>query len=98
MAGYRNGFCILGSGYIGSPSIQTSTANQEIIQQHNIAPHGSVYKFTFKPYNNCTIIINDLQPMFLEEGQAWSIEKEDAPITSFVIVESGVSYIYWGAY
>ena len=58
MGNYR-----IGQAYFGSDEVKTSAANQEIIQQHIPSQDWTIplsaYKFTFYPFNNCTIKIND---------------------------------------
>lgn len=81
------------SGYIGSPSIETSTANQEIIPQNY-----SFHKFSFINYQTCTVKINDSLPIYLAEGQGFGCDVNDTRIKSFVIIESGIQYNWVGAY
>lgn len=96
MASYR-----IGSGYKGTPSIQTSTANQEIIPPTPAGWSGvklSFYKFSFQNKANCTVKINGGDPIYLEADDGFEVNLEDAPITSFVIVEAGIQFKFIGAY
>ncbi|MBD1379238.1 hypothetical protein [Metabacillus arenae] len=90
----------LGTGYIGSPSILISSANEECIPEppSHWNKKYSLYKFTFSNSGACSIKVNNGSPIYIADGQGFSIEKEDAPITSFVIVEAGVSYNWIGAF
>ena len=90
----------IGNGYIGSDSIQTSVANQEIIPASPLGwTHGySLYKFSFINDQDCTIKINNGNPIFLRMNQGFNTEKEDAPITSFKIVEGQKTFSWIGAY
>jgi hypothetical protein len=90
-----------GSGYIGTDSIKISTSSQEII----ISPPSNwnqgykLYKFSFlNPSQDCHVIINGGNQIFLSAGQGFECDEGDAPIYSFIIVESGISYNYIGAY
>ena len=92
---------IIGSGYFGSASLLTSTANVELIQQHkpaNIAVFQS-YKFSFSNVEACTVKINDSDDaIYLKAGQGFSTDYYDAPVYSFAIVTNAIQYNYVGAY
>ncbi|MGG3925673.1 hypothetical protein ABET51_06700 [Metabacillus fastidiosus] len=83
----------IGKGYYGSPELLTSTANMEIITNGK-----RYYKFSFLNEIDCVVKINDGEPILLRERQGFSSEIEDQPISSFVIVNSGVQFNYIGAY
>jgi hypothetical protein len=91
---------IIGSGYIGSLSVQVSTANQEIIPSppSHWSTKYKLYKFSFYNEQNCTVKINGGSPIFLRANQGFNIDLHDAPIYSFVIVEPNISYNWIGAY
>lgn len=91
---------IRGKGYLGSNKIEVSTANQEIIPNppSNWTYGYTLYKFTFKTYNDTNIIINGETNIFLRAEQEFQTDSGDAGIHSFVIVNSGVSYQWVGAY
>jgi len=87
--------------YFGSTNILTSTANQEIIQQHK--PSGwtitiEAYKFEFKSLQDCHIKINDGASIFFEAGYEFIVDISDISVYKFVIVESGIQYKYFGTY
>jgi hypothetical protein len=91
----------IGVGYLGSPSLETSTANKEVIPNSPVGWTGryNLYKFSFDNAEQaCSVKINGGSPIYLKAGQGFEIQKEDAPIWSFVIVEAGVSYNWIGAY
>lgn len=89
-----------GSGYIGSPALQTSVANQEIIppKPNNWVLGYQLYKFSFINTEACTIIINGGDPIYLRANQGFAIDQNDKKITSFKIVEDNVTYNYIAAY
>lgn len=92
---------IIGSGYIGSPSLQTSTANQEIIPAPSNPnwTHGyNLYKFSFMNDQNVTVKINKDKDIFLRAGQGFSTEYIDSPIWSFIVQEAGITYNFIGSY
>jgi hypothetical protein len=96
MSGFR-----IGQGYIGTDSLKTSTANQECIPSVPVNWTGryNLYKFSFDNADqSCSVKINGGSPIYLKAGQGFEIQKEDAPIWSFVIVEAGISYNWIGAY
>lgn len=91
----------LGSAYVGSSDKLTSTANQEIVQQHK--PVGwtipiKFYKFSFMNYQDCHVKINNSDAIFLAANQGFEMNEVDAPVKTFTIVESGIEYSYIGAY
>jgi hypothetical protein len=86
--------------FLGSPSIQTSTANQQLVPN---APSSwtlgySFKKFSFANDQDCTITVNTDSPIFLRAGQGFESDKSDTPITSFLIKESGITYNWIGSY
>jgi len=90
----------IGSGYVGTDDIKTSTANQDIVKTEQMNNEGikQLYKFSFLNHSPCHVIINNKEPIFLDEKQGFDMTHVDAPITSFVIVEEGVEYQFIGAY
>lgn len=92
----------MGSGYFGSDTLKTSTANIEIIQQHKPVTMNELfeaYKFSFMNYSTCTVKINgSSNALYLREGQGFCSEMCDLPIYSFIIVTAGITYNYIGAY
>lgn len=96
-----------GSGYIGSENLQTSTAMQEIVPNstHKGLRLNSLYSFAFINTESCHVIINGKKgigeggvTIYLAEGQGFSTVLGDAPIDSFIVVESGVHFNWVGAY
>lgn len=89
-----------GSGYLASPKLETSTANQEIIESPPVhwTQGYKLYKFSFMNRQDATVIINEKTTAFLEARQGFNMEQGDEPIFSFVIVESGINYNFVGAY
>lgn len=89
-----------GNGYLASPSMQTSTANQEIIyQKPEHWTHGyRLYKFSFSNKSDVTVIINNETTAFLEAGQGFEMAIGDKPIQSFIIVEADIIFNWLAAY
>jgi hypothetical protein len=89
-----------GVGYIGSSDLQTSTTNQEIVSS---SPSGwtipfKLYKMSFLNNQDCHVKINGGDQIFLSAGQGFEMNENDAPIQSFIIVESGITFNFMGAY
>ncbi len=82
----------VGSSYIGSNSLQTSTANIEIIPDDI-----SCYKFSFKNDQSCHVKINGNSGIYLRAGQGFECDQYDKDIYSFVIVEADVTFNFIGA-
>ncbi|MCY7948992.1 hypothetical protein P8891_11265 [Bacillus atrophaeus] len=89
-----------GSGYIGSPSIETSTSNHEVIPSppSNWTMKYSLYKFSFSNEQECHVSINGGSPIYLRAGQGFQMDIKDQPIMSFKIFEPDIAYNYMGAY
>ena len=89
-----------GCDYLGSDKIETSTANQEIIPPPPAewTSGYSLYKLSVKFYNDTNIIINGKTNLFFDAGECFEMERGDPEIRSLVIVDSGVSYKWAGAY
>ncbi|MED1863213.1 hypothetical protein P4V41_07075 [Fictibacillus nanhaiensis] len=90
----------IGQGYLGSGSLQVSTANQELVPNppSNWTVKYNLYKFSFDNTNPCSIRINGGSPIHLRGGQGFEVTHVDAPIWSFVIVEAGIEYNWIGAW
>jgi hypothetical protein len=90
----------LGTGYMGSSSLQTSTANQEIVpsKPSNWTLGFSFYKFSFDNDQACSVKINGGNPIYLRDGQGFECTEIDSPITSFIVVDSGISFNWIAAY
>jgi hypothetical protein len=95
--GYR-----IGSGYFGSDSLKTSTANVELIQANKPVNWANVefktYKFSFLNKSACTIKLNGGSPIYLDAFQGFNMTEIDAPLTTFHIVEKDIPYTYLGAF
>lgn len=89
-----------GSGYLASPELEISTANQQIVP--NKPSHWTVgyklYKFSFMNDQATKVIINNKTTAYLRAGQGFEMEIGDAPIYSFVIVDAEISYNWIGAF
>jgi hypothetical protein len=89
----------LGSGYIGTDTVKTSTSNLEIIPTPpSSSPFKkySCYKFSYTNGQDCTVIVNGVTTLFIPAGQGFEIGEVDQPINSFVIKESGITYTFIG--
>lgn len=88
-----------GNGYIGSESLQTSVANEEIVPLTPpdwTSKRYTLYKFSFINGSDCTIQINNEKPIFLKANQGISTDAGDKSIKSFRILESGISFNWVG--
>jgi len=93
--GYR-----YGTDYIGSEEPTTSTSNHEVVPTH---PKGwtrgyNFYRFSFHNDQDCRVKINGGKPIYLRARQGFNTSEVDAPIYSFVVVESGVVFNFIAAY
>lgn len=92
----------LGNGYIGSDSVKTSSANQEIIPtppaQLGWTTKYNLYKMSFMNNQSCTVKINNGDPIYLEAGMGFESNQVDSPIWSFVIITNNVQFYWIGAY
>jgi len=78
----------LGSRYYGSSAILTSSGGDELVPDRV-----KFYKFSFMNHNvECTVSINNSDPIYLSPNQGFSANEVDAVIHSFVIIDSGVDY------
>ena len=89
-----------GTGYLGSPALMESKANEEVItKKPDDWSQGYVcYKFEFDNDQDCTVTINGKNTIFIRAGRGFITTPEDAPITSFVIKEPRVAYTWAAAY
>ena len=90
----------IGSGFMGAEDILTSTANTQIVPPTNpswINVKFSFYKFSFKNYQDCHIIINGSR-QFREAGQGFESSERDQRIFSFIIEEAGIDYLWSAGY
>ena len=89
-----------GYGYHGSPTRMKSKANEEIVPN---PPAGHTtkyefYKFQFNNDEDCSVTINKKDTIFIPAGPGFITGPDDAPITSFVIKEAGITYNWAAAY
>lgn len=82
----------IGRKFYGSPSIQISKENQEIVPE-KIA----FYKFSFEPFSDCTVRINGSDPILVRQARGFAMNEVDPSISSFVIVEAGIEFDWTGA-
>lgn len=91
----------VGSGYKGSPELEFSTTEHyEVIPKlpDKSLKENFLYKFSFFNDQDCTVIINDGDPIYLRANQGFQMDENDALIYSFVIVEEGISFNWIGAW
>lgn len=93
----------MGIDYLGSPSLQTSVANAEILpappENFSLGKKYNFYKFAYMNDQDCSVLINsNTTPIFLRAGQGFETNEADAPIYSFKIVEAGITYNWLGAF
>lgn len=79
----------IGSSFVGSPKVETSVANEEILPV-------ACYKLSIIPESDCTASINESEPIFLKGGVGFSTNQVDAKIYSFKIIEDGIQYFWIG--
>lgn len=83
----------IGSGYLGSPDIETSVADQEII------PIGkTLYKFSMKILQDAHISINNGTPIYMAANSTFETGVEDQWVYSLKFTENGIKYHWVGAY
>ncbi len=90
----------IGSGFMGAEDILTSTENTEIVPPTDetwINVKFSFYKFSFKNYQDCHIVVNGSR-QFREAGQGFESTERDQKIYSFIIEEPGVDYLWSAGY
>ncbi|MFK3936673.1 hypothetical protein ACI2JA_04045 [Alkalihalobacillus sp. NPDC078783] len=89
-----------GNGFLGSESLQTSVANQEILPP---SPSNWTYRRRFNKLSlmndqDCTLVINNQKGIFLREGQGFNVEQSDTPVSSLKIVEDGITFNWIGGW
>jgi hypothetical protein len=47
---------------------------------------------------DCHVKINGGDQIFLRAGQGWQMDQNDKPISSFIIVDSTITFNWFGAY
>ncbi|APJ11009.1 MULTISPECIES: hypothetical protein [Bacillus] len=91
----------IGYGYKGSPRLEsTNTENFEILPLVSTSSRARIqfYKFQFRNDQDCTVLINHGDPIFIRAGDGFSTDQIDAPIISFVVKEKGIQYNFAGAH
>lgn len=92
----------LGSGYIGSSELKTTTeANEQVIpnKPESWTMKYNCYRFSFMNDQQCSVLINsNTNPIMLRAGQGFTMSEIDSPIYSFKIVEAGITYNFIGAF
>ena len=90
----------IGSGYLGSPNLETSVANAEIIPDAptNWTSSYKLYKFSLWNSEACTIKLNDGSAIYLRAGQGFNMDQNDKELNSVVICENNIHYSWVGAF
>ncbi|WP_226035592.1 hypothetical protein [Aquibacillus saliphilus] len=88
----------IGYGFLGSPDIEVSTSNKEIIPIKRENVRHVFYKFSFKSFQDVHVKINGGDPIFLEANEWFTTESEDRYVDSLVIVEADINYRWLGGY
>lgn len=89
-------------GSIGSNRIISSkTKFQELvsISSEKVKQNYKILKLSFLNYQDCEVIVND-EVIFLPTGKGFFVDEKSKhiPITSFIIVQSGIKYYLEGIY
>ena len=76
----------------------TSTANQELLPNKPASwSHGyKLIRFSFDNDQDCSVVVNGQVTIFLKAGQGFEIGEGDIPITSFKIVQAGITFNWIG--
>lgn len=85
-----------GKGYDGDRTV--STANKQIVVPPAGVTNYKFYEFAFLNTQACTVKINGGKLIPLDADQGVKITDNDAPVSSFVIVEAGINYKWFGKY
>jgi hypothetical protein len=88
----------MATGFLGSDQLETSTSNMEIVPNppSDWTDGYRLLKFSFVNNQDCTVIVNKIETIFIPVGNGFNTDIGDPPITSFVIKESGVTFT-WAA-
>lgn len=89
----------MASGYLGSDQLETSSSNQQIIPNppSDWTDGYNLIKFSFDNKQDCTVIVNG-ETIFLSSGEGFNTDKDDPPITSFIIKEAGIPFTWASVY
>lgn len=91
----------MANGYLGSKELEVSTSvNHEVIPvpPENWTFGFKLYKFSFFNKESCSVIINEDTELYLMPEQGFNMDRGDKHITSFKIKQSGINYLWAGAY
>ena len=86
----------VGQGYNGSGSKLTSVAGAEVLT--NLHDETGYYNFNLQVFSDCHISVNGSSYIFIGANTSFETSSRDAAITSLKIQESGVQFIWVGAY
>lgn len=89
------------NGYLGSPNVITSTANEELVPASPAGWTNSKYTFyEFDFYNTqaCHVQINGGSAIYLAAGQNFHSTVWDKPINSFIVVDASITCNWMGKY
>jgi hypothetical protein len=90
----------LANGFKGSGNLQISTANNQVIPPPEVGwtiPY-IFNKFSFLNDQECHISINQQPFIYFRSGQGFNSDRDDQPITSFVIQEEGITFNWVGSW
>ncbi|GED16740.1 hypothetical protein [Aneurinibacillus migulanus] len=74
--------------YHGSQAVETSVANQELV------PAGYQFtKMSLEVDQDCHVRVNG-QSLFIRAGRVFNTEPTDPAITSFVVVDEGITFTW----
>lgn len=83
-----------GSGYDATDSIKTSTENVELIVKPKGSSSYQFYKFSFKNYDPCVVLINGKTRAYLNELDGFEMDRFDNPLFSFIVETPNVRYTF----
>lgn len=84
----------MATGYDGGKG--KSTANQELLALQAISR--KYYEFDFMNKQDCTVIVNNSNPIPCPANVGFTADGTDARIEKFSIVEADIDYIWRGKY
>jgi hypothetical protein len=88
----------LGSGFIGSNTLKTSVANEQLIPtppNNYYKKQYACYRFSFLNDQDCVVVANGTE-LFLRAGQGFETDENDVEIYSFIIKPAGITYNFIG--
>lgn len=84
----------MATGYNGGKGV--SNAKQELLA--NSKNPRKYYEFSFLNKQECSVIVNDSDPIPCPAGVGFVADANDAKISSFIVLESGIEYTWRGKY